>query len=39
MTTEPHAAPGIRVLAVDDHPLLRDGIASVVEGQDRKSVV
>ena len=27
----PHAT--IRLLAVDDHPLLRDGIASVIEGQ------
>ena len=25
--------PVIRLLAVDDHPLLRDGIASVIEGQ------
>ena len=25
--------PTIRLLAVDDHPLLRDGIASVLEGQ------
>ena len=26
-------AASIRILAVDDHPLLRDGIASVIEGQ------
>ena len=39
MTTEPHAAPGIRVLAVDDHPLLRDGIASVIEGQPDMRVI
>jgi DNA-binding NarL/FixJ family response regulator len=29
----PAASTVIRILAVDDHPLLRDGIASVIEGQ------
>ncbi len=33
MTSEHSNAPTIRILAVDDHPLLRDGIASVIEGQ------
>ena len=33
MTNDPTAPPLIRVLAVDDHPLLLDGIASVIEGQ------
>ncbi len=33
MKNEPNAPPVIRVLAVDDHPLLLDGIASVIEGQ------
>ena len=28
-----NGAATIRILAVDDHPLLRDGIASVIEGQ------
>ena len=39
MTNEQTAAPGIRVLAVDDHPLLRDGIASVIEGQPDMRVI
>jgi len=39
MTNEPGATPGIRVLAVDDHPLLRDGIASVIEGQPDMRVI
>ncbi len=33
MTNERRTAPAIRVLAVDDHPLLLDGIASLIEGQ------
>ena len=33
MTNERLTAPAIRVLAVDDHPLLLDGIASLIEGQ------
>ena len=33
MTNERHTPPAIRVLAVDDHPLLLDGIASLIEGQ------
>lgn len=33
MTDNPAAAPCITVLAVDDHPLLREGVAAVIEGQ------
>ena len=29
----------IRILAVDDHPLLRDGIAALVSGQDDMEMV
>lgn len=29
----------IRILAVDDHPLLRDGIAALVAGQDDMELV
>jgi DNA-binding NarL/FixJ family response regulator len=32
-------APAIRVLAVDDHPLLRQGIAAVIEGQPDMTLV
>jgi DNA-binding NarL/FixJ family response regulator len=33
MATLGTGAPRIRVLTVDDHPLLREGIAAVIEGQ------
>ncbi len=33
MTNEQRTPAAIRVLAVDDHPLLLDGIASLIEGQ------
>jgi DNA-binding NarL/FixJ family response regulator len=33
MNAVPHASRPIRVLTVDDHPLLREGIAAVIEGQ------
>jgi DNA-binding NarL/FixJ family response regulator len=39
MTNESGATPRIRALAVDDHPLLRDGIASVIEGQPDMRVI
>src|SRR6202012_4546036 len=32
MTNDDTPRATIRLLAVDDHPLLRDGIASVIEG-------
>jgi DNA-binding NarL/FixJ family response regulator len=31
--------PRIRILVVDDHPLLRDGVAALVEGQDDMELV
>jgi DNA-binding NarL/FixJ family response regulator len=31
--------PRIRILVVDDHPLLRDGIAALVEGQDDMELI
>ena len=39
MTSEHSNPRTIRILAVDDHPLLRDGIASVIEGQPDMRVV
>ena len=33
------AVPAIRVLTVDDHPLLREGIAAVLEGQADMTVI
>ena len=33
MNAAPHSSHPIRVLTVDDHPLLREGIAAVIEGQ------
>jgi DNA-binding NarL/FixJ family response regulator len=39
MAAERPLRPEIRILAVDDHPLLRDGIASVIEGQPDMRVV
>jgi len=33
------STPPIRILCVDDHPLLRDGIAALVEGQSDMSIV
>jgi len=33
MTLEQPPTPAIRILAVDDHPLLLDGIAGLIEGQ------
>jgi len=38
MTTTP--IDRIRLLVVDDHPVVRDGLVSILhEGEDRKSVV
>ncbi len=35
----PTPRPPIRILVIDDHPLLRDGIAALIEGQDDMKVV
>jgi len=39
MTNDAQRSPVIRVLAVDDHPLLLDGLASVIEGQPDMRVI
>ena len=39
MSTHEDAAPTIRILCVDDHQLLREGIAAVVEGQSDMKLV
>jgi DNA-binding NarL/FixJ family response regulator len=36
---EPHSETPIRVLLVDDHPLMREGVASVLDGLDDIKVV
>ena len=39
MRTTASMQPRIRILVVDDHPLLRDGIAALVEGQDDMELI
>jgi len=39
MSTSQDAAQTIRILCVDDHQLLREGIAAVVEGQSDMKLV